>query len=326
MKSVFTIHNMKYQGIFGRQVLDVLELSEYYVTPERLEFNGGISYMKAGLIYSDKINTVSPTYAEEIKTGEYGCGLDGLLRHTLYYKLMGILNGIDYERYDPATDECIYTHYDVDHLELKKENKFKFQEEYGLERKDCMMIGLISRITDQKGFDLMKQTLEDVWVMDKIMELDVQFVVLGTGEEEYENMFKHFAYKYAKRAGIFLTFNETLAQKIYAASDVFLMPSAFEPCGLGQIMAMRYGSVPIVRKTGGLKDTVIHFNNLTKEGTGFEFEDYSAYWMYKKIEEAYLCYTEEPDNFKQIQENGMKAPFSWKEAAKEYEKMYRDLV
>ncbi|MGL5347118.1 MAG: glycogen synthase, partial [Peptostreptococcaceae bacterium] len=219
-----------------------------------------------------------------------------------------------------------YQNYDVESLALKKENKRRFQQEYGLEEKDCMMIGIISRITDQKGFDLMKHTIESRWVMDKIMDLGVQFVLLGTGELEYENMFEHFKSVYGERAGIFLTFNEELAQKIYASCDVFLMPSEFEPCGLGQLMAMRYGTVPIVRKTGGLKDTVIHYNVTTKEGTGFEFEDYSGYWLYKKIEEANECYNNQPEDFMQIQINGMNALYSWKESAIAYKEMYISLL
>lgn len=327
IKSVFTIHNMKFQGVFGKeQVLDVLELSENYATSEALEFHGGLSYMKAGLLYCDQISTVSPTYAEEIKTWEYGCGLNQLLEQKLYNKLCGILNGIDYDTYNPETDPFIYEQYDALHLEKRKLNKKAFQEEYGLEQKDCMMIGIVSRLTDQKGFDLMKQTIEDIWIMDKIMEMDVQFVLLGTGEIEYEEMFEHFASKYGKRVGIFLRFNEALAQKIYAATDVFLMPSAYEPCGLGQLMAMRYGSVPVVRQTGGLKDTVIHYNEETKVGTGFEFVEYSGYWLYKKIQEAYNLYMNKPDDFKQIQLNGMLTSFSWNYSAKIYEEMYRRIM
>lgn len=326
IKTVYTIHNMKYQGIFGKEALDVLELSNDYMIPDKIEYHGDVSYMKAGLIYSDKITTVSPTYAEEIKTYEYGYGLDRLLGDKLYYKIEGILNGIDYDMYNPETDPYIYVNYNINTLDKKKENKIKFQQEYGLEEKDCMLIGIVSRITDQKGFDLMKEQVHNMWVMDKIMQLDVQFVILGTGEKEYEDMFKQFAYKYRNRANVFLTFNEPLAQKIYAASDVFLMPSLFEPCGLGQLIAMRYGTVPIVRKTGGLKDTVIHYNMETKEGTGFEFEDCSGYWMYKKIEEAAWFYNEEKEHFITMQENGMKKGFSWDDAAKKYQEMYESLI
>lgn len=326
IRTVYTIHNMKYQGLFGREALNVLDLNNDYMTPEKIEYHGAVSYMKAGLLYSDKITTVSPTYAEEIKTYEYGCGLDRLLGDKLYYKIEGILNGIDYDVYNPQTDPHIYKNYTWRSIKRKQENKKQFQLEYGLEEKDCMLIGVVSRITDQKGFDLMKDTVDKLWVMDKIMQLDVQFVILGTGEKEYEDMFKHFAYKYPNRSNVFLTFNEPLAQKIYAASDVFLMPSLFEPCGLGQLIAMRYGTVPIVRKTGGLKDTVIHYNSLTKEGTGFEFEECSGYWMYKKIEEAYTYYKEYPEHFRQMQLNGMKKGFSWDDAAKKYIKLYESMI
>jgi starch synthase len=326
IKSIYTIHNMKFQGIFGRERLELLELSPDYMSPEKIEYHGAISYMKAGLIYSDKITTVSPTYAQEIKTYEYGCGLDELLSEKLSDKIEGILNGIDYDIYNPKIDPHLYINYTYRSIQRKKQNKAMFQKEYGLQEKDCMLIGIVSRLTDQKGFDLMKQTIDHIWVMDKIMQLDVQFVVLGTGEKEYEDMFRHLAYKYRERTGVFLAFDEALAQKIYAASDVFLMPSLFEPCGLGQLIAMRYGAVPIVRKTGGLKDTVMHYNRETKKGTGFEFEEYSGYWMYKKIEEAYEYYNEEPEQFKQIQLNGMKKGFSWDDAAKCYMKMYQDII
>lgn len=326
IKTVYTIHNMKFQGIFGTDALDVLEISLDYMVPDRIEYHGAVSFMKAGLMYADYITTVSPTYAEEIKTYEYGCGLDKLLSQKLYNKLTGILNGIDYDVYNPANDLSIYKQYTAKTIENKKDNKREFQREYGLEERDCMMIGVVSRITDQKGFDLMKQTIDNIWVMDKIMQLDVQFVLLGTGDKEYEDMLKHFAYKYRNRSCVFLTFNEDIAKKIYAASDVFLMPSLFEPCGLGQLIAMRYGAVPVVRKTGGLKDTVIHYNPADQTGTGFEFEDCSGYWMYRKIEEAYWYYREQPQHFKKIQENGMNTNFSWKEAAKQYEKLYKKLL
>lgn len=327
IKSVFTIHNMKYQGVFGSYALRTLGLSDYYNDPERLEFNGGISYMKAGLLYADYINTVSPTYANEIKSPEYGCGLDGLLGQKLHYKLMGILNGIDYEKYNPDTDPYIYYNYNANTMDNKQKNKLAFQKEYDLEQQsDAMLVGIISRITDQKGFDLMKQTIDGIWFMDKLMEMNIQFVILGTGDYEYENMFKHFSYKYPNTSAVFLTFSEALAQKIYAASDVFLMPSAFEPCGLGQLIAMRYGAVPIVRKTGGLKDTVLHYNPVTKEGVGLEFEEYSGYWLYHKIKEAYTYYKEEPCHFKQMQINAINSVFSWESSAREYEKMYMNVI
>ena len=326
IKIVYTIHNLKHQGLFGREALDVLELGNEYMTSERIEYHGAVSYMKAGLLYSDQITTVSPTYAEEIKTYEYGCGLDRLIGEKLYDKIQGILNGIDYDVYNPQYDEYIYKNYTWRSIKRKQENKKQFQKEYHLEEKDCMLIGVVSRITDQKGFELMKDAIKGIWVMDKIMSLNVQFVILGMGDKEYEDMFKHLAYKYPTRTKVFLTFNEVLAKKIYASCDVFLMPSLFEPCGLRQLIAMRYGAVPIVRKTGGLKDTVLHYDMATREGNGFEFEACSGYWMYKKIEEAYRLYSEQPENFKTVQLNGMKKNFSWHEAALRYIALYSSII
>ncbi len=326
IKTVYTIHNIKYQGVFGREALDVLELSSDYMTPEKIEFQGGISYMKAGLLYSDRITTVSPTYAEEIKTNEYGCGLDRLLGQKLYYKIQGILNGIDYDIYNPKTDPYIYENYSIETLSNKKKNKKAFQKEYGLEQSNAMLVGVVSRITEQKGFELMKEQICDMWVMDKMMQLNIQFAILGTGEKEYEDMFKYLAQKYPGRVSVSLTFNEVLAQKIYASSDVFLMPSLFEPCGLSQLIAMRYGTVPIVRKTGGLKDTIIHYDMDNKEGNGFDFEECSGYWMYKKIEEAYWFYTSAKKHFKQMQINGMSQDFSWDDAAMKYQTLYRTMI
>ncbi|ONI39962.1 starch synthase [Candidatus Epulonipiscium fishelsonii] len=327
IRSVFTIHNMKFQGVFGDYALNTLGLGGEYKSTDKIEFNGGISYLKAGLVYADFVTTVSPSYVEELKTYEYGCGFDGLLRDTVSSRMVGILNGIDTEKYNPADDPYIYEAYDVDHIWNKEKNKLEFQKEFGLKQNSrTMMIGIISRITDQKGFDLMKQTIEGKWFMDKLMDLNVQFVLLGTGDYEYENMFKHFNYVYGDRARVFLDFNEALAQKIYAACDVFLMPSAFEPCGLGQLIAMRYGTVPIVRKTGGLKDTVIHYNYQTKQGTGFEFEDYSGYWLYQKIKEAYDCYNYDHEDFKQIMKNDMSQSYGWNVSAKKYIRLYESVL
>ncbi len=322
IRTIFTIHNMKYQGVFGEEALDLLGLDSGYANPDKLEFHGGISFLKAGLIYADHINTVSPTYAEELKTPQYGCGMDNIIREVLYWKTSGILNGIDTDKYDPATDKFIYKNYSAKTLEDKEVNKKAFKKEFGLRDDDSMLVGIISRMTDQKGFDLMKHVVDHQWFMDKLMSLNIQFVVLGTGEYEYENMFKHFKSLYGDRAGVFLDFNESLAQKIYAACDVFLMPSEFEPCGLGQLMAMRYGAVPVVRQTGGLKDTVIHYNYMTKEGTGFEFTDYSGYWLFQKIQEAYDCYVNRPKDFKKIQLNGMTKQYGWAESASKYADLY----
>ncbi|HHX62667.1 MAG TPA: glycogen synthase GlgA [Epulopiscium sp.] len=324
IKTVFTIHNIQYQGIFGREALEMLEISDGYFHPEAIEHYGAISYMKAGIGYADLITTVSPSYGEEIQTPEYGYGLDGLLRKRSN-AVHGIINGIDEVKYNPSTDPHLYANYSVKDLKGKKENKKQFQKEYGLVQEDKMVIAIITRLAIQKGLDLFHHTIDGVWIMDKMMEMDVQFVLLGTGEPEYENMFKHLAYKYPGRVSINITFNEKLSHRIYAASDVFLMPSMFEPCGLGQLMAMKYGSVPVVRKTGGLKDTVIHYNETEKTGTGFEFEDYSGYWLYNKINEAYRYYNEKPEEFEQIRANGMNSDFGWDKSASKYIALYNTL-
>ena len=325
IKTVFTIHNIQYQGLFGRRSLDVLGISHSYFNPDSIEFYECVSYMKAGIVYADIITTVSPTYAKEIQTSTYGYGLDGILRkraHVVY----GIINGIDEEKYNPATDPSLYVNYSLNDLKGKKENKQKFQEEFGLAQEDKMIVAIITRLAVQKGLDLFHHTVEGVWMMDKLMEQDIQFVLLGTGEPEYEDMFRHLADKYPGRVSTNITFNEALSHKIYAASDVFLMPSLFEPCGLGQLIAMKYGSVPVVRKTGGLRDTVIHYDEGTKMGTGFEFEEYSGYWLYHKINEAYKLYTEKPKEFEQVRVNGMGSQFGWAKSAGEYIQLYQELM
>lgn len=324
IQSVFTIHNIQYQGNFDRRSLEMLEISDGYFHPEAIEYYGAVSYMKAGIRYADVITTVSPSYAHEIQTPEYGYGLDGLLRKRSN-AVHGIINGIDEVKYDPSTDPNLYANYSTENLKGKKENKKRFQKDFALVQEDKMVIAIITRLAVQKGLDLFHHTIDGVWIMDKIMEMDVQFVLLGTGEAEYENMFRHLAYKYPGRVSINITFNEQLSHRIYAASDVFLMPSMFEPCGLGQLMAMKYGSVPVVRKTGGLKDTVIHYNETEKTGTGFEFEDYSGYWLYNKINEAYRYYSEKPKEFEQIRANGMNSDFGWGRSARKYVELYKTL-
>lgn len=325
IKSVFTIHNIQYQGIFGRETLEMLEIGDGYFHPEAIEHYGAVNYMKAGIRYADVITTVSPSYAQEIQTAQYGYGLDGLLRSRSEV-VHGIINGIDEVKYDPSTDPYLYANYSVKNLKGKEEGKKQFQKDFGLVQEDKMIIAIITRLAVQKGLDLFSHTIDGVWIMDKIMEMDVQFVLLGTGEPEYENMFRHLAYKYPGRVSTNITFNEQLSHRIYAASDVFLMPSMFEPCGLGQLMAMKYGSVPVVRKTGGLKDTVIHYNEIEKTGTGFEFEDYSGYWLYNKIKEAYKYYSEKPKEFEQIRANGMNSNFGWAKSASKYKELYETLI
>ncbi len=321
IKTVFTIHNLKYQGIFPKQVLsDLMNVDWQYFTPNGIEYHDCVNFMKAGLVYSNSISTVSPTYSQEIKTDFYGEGLmDILLQRS--GDLYGILNGIDFERNDPKTDSRIYTNYSADSIALKYENKKKLQEELGLPvRPDVPVIGIISRLTPQKGFDLIECVLEE------ILQMDLQLVLLGKGDEHYKYVFENAAYWHKDKVSANITFSDTLAQRIYAGSDMFLMPSLFEPCGLGQIFSFRYGSVPIVRETGGLNDTVLSYNDETGAGNGFTFANYNAHDMLNTIRRAVDFYYNRKDIWKLIVERGMRADFSWDKSAKEYKRMYQETI
>jgi len=315
IKTLFTIHNLQYQGTFSRDTLEMLDVSDWCFG--NVEFYGSMNYMKTGLVYSDMINTVSETYAEEIKTFQYGYGLDGVMR-SCAGKLCGILNGIDYEKYDPATDKRIYANYTINSLDRKKINKHELQKELGLEQKDVPMISIISRLADQKGLDLV------YWVAEEILSRDIQFVVLGTGEKRLEDFFINLEKRFPGKMSANILFDDTLAQKIYAASDMFLMPSLFEPCGLGQIFSLRYGTVPIVRKTGGLSDTVTHFDAKTKTGNGFVFENYTSDGLMWAINDALKVYNS--GEWKYVVENAMKCNFSWDVSAEKYIALYKKIT
>ncbi len=321
VKTVFTIHNLKYQGIFPKEVLsDLMNVDWQYFSPDGIEYNDCVNYMKAGLVYSNSISTVSPTYAQEIKTDFYGEGLkDVLIRRS--QDLYGILNGIDYEKNDPKNDKRLYANYSADNIAMKYENKKKLQEELGLPlRPDVPVIGIISRLTSQKGFDLIECVLEE------ILQMDVQLVLLGKGDEHYKFIFENAAYRHKDKVSANITFSDTLAQHIYAGSDMFLMPSLFEPCGLGQIFSFRYGSVPIVRETGGLNDTVLSYNDETGAGNGFTFANYNAHDMLHTIRRAVDFYNNRKEVWRLIVERGMRADFSWDKSAKEYMKMYLETM
>ena len=264
IKTVMTIHNLKFQGKWNVQdVEDITGLSAYYFTPDKLEAYKDANLLKGGLVYADALTTVSPTYAEEIKTQFYGEGLDGLL-NARAGDLRGIINGIDYTDFS------------------KVKNKVALQKELGLKQDEkCFMIGIVSRLTDQKGFDLIAYVLEEMLSLDAI-----QMVVLGTGEERYENMFRYFDWKYNDKISANIYYSDELSHKIYAASDAFLMPSLFEPCGLSQLMSLKYGTLPIVRETGGLKDTVQPYNEFEGTGTGFTFANYNAHEMMHAVRYA----------------------------------------
>ena len=277
--------------------------------------------MKGGIVFSDAVTTVSDTYAEEIKTKFYGEGLDGLL-NARSNSLRGIVNGIDYDKFNPATDPYLVKKYDAANFRREKsKNKKALQEQLGLtvdEKK--MMIGIVSRLTDQKGFDLI------AYVMDELCRDDVQIVVLGTGAEQYENMFRHFDWKYADKVSANIYYSDELSDRIYASSDAFLMPSLFEPCGLSQLIALRYGTIPIVRETGGLKDTVIPYNEYEGTGTGFSFVNYNAHEMLHTIRYAEKIYYDRRREWNKMVDRAMAANFSWEVSAGKYQDMYDWLI
>lgn len=322
IKTVMTIHNLKFQGNWGLDDFKRLSgLSDYYFTPDKLEFKKDGNMLKGGLVYADAITTVSYSYADEIQTPFYGEGLDGVLR-ARRNDLRGILNGIDYEIFDPATDKCLANNYtDITFRTEKAKNKTELQKQLGIEvNPKKFMIAAISRLTAQKGFDLVQHVIEELTTED------VQLVILGTGEERFVNTFNYFAWKYPQRVSSNIFYSEELAHRIYAASDAFLMPSAFEPCGLSQLMALRYGSVPIVRETGGLKDTVEPYNEFENCGTGFSFANYNAHEMLHIVQYAKSIYYEKKRAWNNIAERAMNKDFSWESSANKYQELYDWLI
>ncbi len=321
IKTVMTIHNLKFQGVWDKKkVKDITGLPDYYFVPDKLEAYKDANYLKGGIVYADKVTTVSNSYAGEIQTAFYGERLDGLMR-ARSNSLSGIVNGIDYNEYNPETDIFIPYHYTVDSFRKDKvKNKVELQKELGLNvDPKVMMIGIVSRLTDQKGFDLI------AYVMDEMCQDAVQFVVLGTGDEKYENMFRHFAWKYNGKVSANIYYSEPMSHKIYAASDAFLMPSLFEPCGLSQLMSLRYGTLPIVRETGGLKDTVEPYNEFEKTGTGFSFSNYNAHEMMATVRYAERIYYDKKRDWNKMVERAMEKDFSWNNSAKQYENLYDSL-
>ncbi|MBE5867640.1 MAG: glycogen synthase GlgA [Lachnospiraceae bacterium] len=322
MKSVMTIHNLKFQGRWNiDDVKRISGLPDHYFTADKLEAYNAANLLKGGLVYADALTTVSNTYAEEIKTSFYGEGLDGLLS-ARSGDLRGIVNGIDCEDFNPETDPHIKYHYNQENFrERKIKNKRALQKELGLAEDDKkFMIGIVSRLTDQKGFDLID------CVMDELCQDDIQIVVLGTGEERYENMFRHFDWKYGDKVSANIYYSEALSHKVYAGCDAFLMPSLFEPCGLSQLMALRYGTVPIVRETGGLKDTVQPYNEYEGSGTGFSFANYNAHEMLGTVRYAEAIYYKKKREWNKIVDRAMKADFSWHVSAGKYQEMYDWLI
>lgn len=319
VRTVFTIHNLRYQGVFGKQeMMDLIGMGPEIFAWDGLEHDGAANCMKGGLLYADKLTTVSPTYAEEIKTEYYGEGLDGILRMRAG-DLAGIVNGIDTELFDPMNDEAISVPY-LDSLERKRQNKLALQKELGLpQREDVPVIGIVSRLVEQKGFDLIDG------VFGELLEEDMQLAVLGSGEWKYEEMFRSASHTRYDKVSIATGFNDGLARRIYAGSDLYLMPSQFEPCGLSQLLALRYRSVPIVRETGGLKDTVQPYDEYTGRGNGFSFASYNAHDMLFTIRRA-LHFYREPAAWEAIVRNGAGDDYSWNRSARSYIDLYEQLA
>ncbi len=320
IKTIFTIHNLRYQGIFSKTILtELLGLDYSYFTEDKLKYYDAVSFMKGGIIYSDIVTTVSETYADEIRTPYYGENLDGLL-NGISYKLYGIVNGIDHDAYNPRRDKDIPKTFGLTTMKNKLVDKEALQKELGLPvNKDIPVIGLVSRLVSQKGLDLIKGVIEE------ILHLDIQLVILGTGDQAYEDLFEYYSHIYPEKLSSNIGFSDKLAKLIYAGADMFLMPSLFEPCGIGQLIALRYGTVPIVRETGGLKDTITPYNKYTGEGNGFSFTNYNAHDMLNVIQLAIETFKDKKQ-WLAIQKNGMKAETSWKDSAKKYTDLYKKLV
>lgn len=318
--TVYTIHNLAYQGIFGYRILEVAGVaSNGFLYPQITELANVVDIMGRGILFADAITTVSERYAQEILTPDFGEKLDHLLR-SRRDRLFGILNGIDYQEIDPATDRYIHTQFNVDSLANRTENKAALQEYAHLPvRADVPIVAMISRLTDQKGFDLLSQ------IILPALKQGIQLIVLGIGDQHYHEMFQSLAARYPEQVAIFLTFNTELAQRIYAGSDMFLMPSRFEPCGQSQLMAMRYGCVPIVRRVGGLADTVPQYDPRTGEGIGFVFNDYDPWELFAAIVRAseVYCYK---DIWQTLQVRGMLADHSWHASAVRYVEVYRNAL
>ncbi len=322
MKTMFTIHNLKFQGRWKLdEVMDVTGLPEHLFTADKLESYGEANYLKGGVIYSDFVTTVSKTYAQEITTPQGGEGLDGLFRMSAD-RLYGIVNGLDYKEYNPQTDRYICAHYDKMNFRNKKPaDKAEIQKVMGLPtERDTFLVGIVSRLTTQKGMDLI------AYVMDELLSQNrIQIVVLGTGEEQYENMFRHFEWKYEDKIAAKLNYSEEIAHQIYAGADAFLMPSLFEPCGLSKLMSMRYGTIPMVRETGGLRDTVCPYNEYEQTGNGFSFANYNAHEMLHMIYYAKDTYENHRNEWNEMVYRAMECDYSWDASALEYEELYARL-
>jgi len=311
IKSLLTIHNIGYQGLFSKDEFYKLGLDWSLFNINGLEFYNQINLLKGGIIFSDAINTVSPTYSKEIQTKEFGFGLEGVLNQKKD-SLYGILNGIDYSVWNPETDQFIFKNYSAQQLDKRYENKAALQKFCNLPVKDVLLIGMVSRLAEQKGWDILGEAI------DPICEYDLQLVILGTGDLKYHILLEEIQKKYPQRCAVYLKFDEVLAHRIYASSDVFLMPSRYEPCGLGQMISLKYGAVPLVFKTGGLADTISSKN-------GFVFDVYKKEELINKIKEALNLYRNK-NRWISLVKRTFTYNFSWQESAKEYIRLYQKLI
>jgi starch synthase len=317
--SLFTIHNLGYQGIFWHYDWPLLNLPWDYFNYQALEFYGKINFLKGGLVFADALNTVSPKYAKEIQTAAYGHRLEGILSRRKK-DLYGILNGIDTKEWNPAQDQYIPATYDAKALSGKEKCKSALQKELGLPiQKERPLLAMITRLAEQKGIDLVAELFE------KLMKQQAQVIILGSGEKKYETLFESMAVKYPKQAAVKIAYDTPLAHRIEAGADIFLMPSKYEPCGLNQMMSLRYGTVPIVRATGGLDNTVVHFDPLTLQGNGFKFKSYTATAFFRQIQNAHSLYLEKKKWHALIQ-NGMAGNYSWDASAEKYLQLYESVM
>lgn len=318
IRTVFTIHNIEYQGQYGKEILgDVLGLSKFDETI--LEMDGDLNFMKGAIVTCDRLTTVSPTYAEEIKYSFFAHNLETIIQKN-EYKLCGILNGIDRKLYNPARDKDLVAKYSVNTMDKKVRNKVALQEELGLEINETIpLIAMVGRLAEHKGIALVKHAFDDM------MKEPMQFVLLGTGEKEYEDFFHSKSYEYNNRMAVITTFSTSLASRIYAGADLFLMPSVSEPCGLSQMIALRYGTVPIVRETGGLKDTVTPFNSETGIGNGVTFYSINAHDMLYAVRRGQALYKDK-ELWNNLMKNAFLSDFSWKKSTLKYIKLYQELL
>ena len=314
--SLLTIHNIAYQGLFPPEVLEFLQLPPHTYSPEGIEFYGQVNYLKAGIVYADLINTVSRRFSQEIQTAEFGCGLEGILRYR-GQNVYGILNGIDDREWNPARDRLIAARYSATNLAGKQRCKRDLLETFGLapEWMNAPIVGIISRLVDQKGFDLIESAIH------RMLALDLGLVVLGAGQARYEDFLRQIRERYAGKVGVTIGFDNVLAHKIEAGCDILLMPSRFEPCGMNQMYSLRYGTVPVVRATGGLDDTVESYDPTSDQGSGFKFDAYDAEALLATLQRALTLYRDR-GAWERLMQRGMRADFSWARSAEAYAHLY----